>query len=250
MMKRLGALVVTMVVVISACSNSGASTSPGAASVAPASQEPAASGSASRRTYLRARSPRSSSGRTRSAPRRSPHLLAGRGRPRMGVTVKESSRSRLKTSPTKFKTASQAGNPPDVVVWAHDVIGELRPEQRDRPDRQGARHLRIRPDRDQGHDLRRPALRRAVFGREHRADPQYRSGRRTPQRPWKTCQVQGKKLGHRQERRPHIPSPLQVGQKGDPYHIYPVFTSGGGSFFGCDPRPANPDPKLVTVDSA
>ena len=26
---------------------------------------------------------------------------------------------------TKFKTASQAGNPPDVVVWAHDVIGDF-----------------------------------------------------------------------------------------------------------------------------
>ena len=31
---------------------------------------------------------------------------------------------------------------------------------------------------------------------------------------------------------------LQVGQKGDAYHIYPLFTSGGGSFFGTDRRPA------------
>ena len=42
---------------------------------------------------------------------------------------------------------------------------------------------------------------------------------------------------------------LQVGQKGDPYHIYPLFTSGGGSFFGLTST-GDPDPKLVTVDSA
>ncbi len=41
---------------------------------------------------------------------------------------------------------------------------------------------------------------------------------------------------------------LQVGQKGDPYHIYPVFTSGGGSFFGLT-ADGDPDPKVVTVDS-
>ena len=41
---------------------------------------------------------------------------------------------------------------------------------------------------------------------------------------------------------------LQVGQKGDPYHIYPVFTSGGGSFFGLTST-GDPDPTLVTVDS-
>ena len=49
-----------------------------------------------------------------------------------GVTVKVESIATDIT--TKFKTASQAGNPPDVVVWAHDVHRRLRPEQRDRPD--------------------------------------------------------------------------------------------------------------------
>ena len=40
-----------------------------------------------------------------------------------GVTVKVES---IATDiMTKFKTASQAGNPPDVVVWAHDVIGDF-----------------------------------------------------------------------------------------------------------------------------
>ena len=42
---------------------------------------------------------------------------------------------------------------------------------------------------------------------------------------------------------------LQVGQKGDAYHIYPVFTSGGGSFFGLT-ADGDPDPKVVTVDYA
>ena len=41
---------------------------------------------------------------------------------------------------------------------------------------------------------------------------------------------------------------LQVGQNGDAYHIYPLFTSGGGSFFGTTAT-GDPDPKNVTVDS-
>ena len=39
---------------------------------------------------------------------------------------------------------------------------------------------RLRPAGDQGHDLRRPAVRRAVLGREHRADPQHGPGARLP----------------------------------------------------------------------
>ena len=42
---------------------------------------------------------------------------------------------------------------------------------------------------------------------------------------------------------------LQVGQTGDAYHIYPLFASGGGSFFGTTAN-GDPDPKNVTVDSA
>ena len=42
---------------------------------------------------------------------------------------------------------------------------------------------------------------------------------------------------------------LQVGQKGDAYHIYPLFMSGGGSYFG-PTATGDPDPKNVTVDSA
>ena len=41
---------------------------------------------------------------------------------------------------------------------------------------------------------------------------------------------------------------LQVGQKGDAYHIYPLFTSGGGSFFGTTST-GDPDGTNVTVDS-
>ena len=45
---------------------------------------------------------------------------------------------------------------------------------------------------------------------------------------------------------------LQVGQKGDAYHIYPLFTSGGGSFFGTtatgDPDRDQRDRRLRRVD--
>ena len=42
---------------------------------------------------------------------------------------------------------------------------------------------------------------------------------------------------------------LQVGQKGDAYHIWPLWVSGGGSFFASTST-GDPDPKNVTVDSA
>src|SRR6185295_12651973 len=111
MIKKVSALFVTMAFVISACSGSGASTSPGgAATAAPASQEPAASGSA-------AANPSGGAGGATlviwADEKRAKAItpLAQSWATENGVTVKvESIATDIET---KFKTASQAGNPPD-----------------------------------------------------------------------------------------------------------------------------------------
>ena len=239
MMKRLGALVVTMVVIISACSNSAASTSPSAASVAPASQEPAASGSA-------AANP-SAGGATlviwadeKRAKAITP--LASAWAAENGVTVKVESIATDIT--TKFKTASQAGNPPDVVVWAHDVIGDF------------VQNSAIDPIQGLDTSGFDPiAIKGMTFGGQLYGVPYsvenialIRNTDLAPTAPatMEDLQVQGKKLVTDKKATDILA--LQVGQKGDPYHIYPVFTSGGGSFFGLTST-GDPDPKLVTVDS-
>ena len=120
MIKRASALFMTMAFVISACSNSGASTSPAGASVGPASQAPVESAAAS-----------AGAGGTGATlviwadEKRAKAItpLAAQWATENGVTVKVESIATDIT--TKFKTASQAGNPPDVVVWAHDVIGDF-----------------------------------------------------------------------------------------------------------------------------
>ena len=86
----------------------------------------------------------------------------------------------------------------------------------------------------------------SVLGREHRPDPQHgpRAGL-----PEDDGRPRRRRAGPRQGKKTTEIMALQVGQKGDAYHIYPLFVSGGGSFFGQTAR-ATPDPKNVTVDSA
>ena len=132
-----------------------------------------------------------------------------------------------------FLTASEAGTAPDIVVWAHDVVGQLVANSAIDPiqmsDTSG-----LRPAGDPGHDLRRPAVRHPVLGREHRPVPEHRPGRRVPGDD-----------GGRSSRPARRSSPTatpprscrcRVGQAGDAYHIYPLFASGGGSFFGTTAR--------------
>ena len=107
MIKRVSVLFMTMAFVIGACSSSGASTSPGGASVAPASQAPAEStgvqpsGGDSGATLVIWADEKRAKAIT---------PLAAQWATENGVTVKVESIATDIT--TKFKTASQAGNPP------------------------------------------------------------------------------------------------------------------------------------------
>ena len=138
MTKRIGALLVAMVVIISACSSSGGGAS-SAASAAASAAAPSAAASAAAPSA--AASAAASSGAASEAPAASGSgatLLiwaddeACRGDQAARGAVGDRERRdrqgrdhRRRDIQTKFKTASQAGNPPDVVVWAHDVIGDL-----------------------------------------------------------------------------------------------------------------------------
>ena len=117
----LGVLLAAMAVIISACSSGGSSAAPSTAASEPS----------------RARPPRPARRAPRPRRRKSATLviwadekraaaikpLAAKWATDNGVTVQVESVAQDLT--TKFKTASQAGNPPDVVVWAHDVIGDF-----------------------------------------------------------------------------------------------------------------------------
>ena len=145
----------------------------------------------------------------------------------------------------KFLTASQAGTAPDIVVWAHDVIGNL------------VRNGFIDPIQlsdTSGFDPL--AIKGMTFGGQLYGIPYsvenialFRNTDLVPTAPatMEDLVTAGKALvasGKTKE----IMS-LQVGQKGDAYHLWPLWVSGGGSFFASTST-GDPDPKNVTVDSA
>ena len=144
-----------------------------------------------------------------------------------------------------FLTASEAGTAPDIVVWAHDVVGQLVANSAIDPiqmsDTSGFDPLAIQGMTFDGQ----------LYGIPYSVENiglfmQHRHGRRLPGHD-----------GGRSSRPARRSSPtatasevmsLQIGQAGDAYHIYPLFASGGGSFFGLTPE-GDPDPENVTVDS-
>ena len=146
---------------------------------------------------------------------------------------------------TKFKTANTAGNPPDIVVWAHDVIGDLVQNGAIDP-------IQGLTDTSAFDPL---AIKGMTFAGKLYGVPYSVENialiRNTDLAPTAPATMEdlikaGKQLVT--DKKATEIMALQVGQKGDPYHIYPVFTSGGGSFFGLTPD-GDPDPKVVTVDS-
>ena len=178
--EQIGALLVAMIVIISACSSSsgGASTAASAAASTAASAAASVAAQARRRVLRRARRQapkrarcRASTGASAGASNSGATLLIWADQKRAaaitplaqqwatenGVTVKvESIASDIVP---KFKTASQAGNPPDVVgVWAHDVIGDLVQNGAIDPIQGLTDTFRLRSAGDQGNDVGGEAL--------------------------------------------------------------------------------------------
>ena len=184
------------------------------------------------------------------------HDLGGRQARRRDQAARRSSGppttaspSRSRRSPqnltTQFKTASQQGTGPDIVVWAHDAVADFVQNSAidpvTMPDTSMFDPLAVKGMTYQGQ------LYGVPYSIENIA--LIRNTDLAPECPatMEDLVSTGQQLV-KDKKATNIMA-LQVGQKGDAYHIYPLFTSGGGSFFGTTAT-GDPDGSNVTVDSA
>lgn len=243
---RLASVLGALAIVASACSGSGSSPSPSQAASQAASLPP--SQAASQAASQGASQPAASGGATLviwADDLRSKAIkpLAQAWAQANGVTVDVEDISKDIT--TKFKTASQQGTGPDIVVWAADAIGDF------------VQNGAIDPIQMSDTSMFDPlAVKGMTFNGQLYGIPYSVENialiRNTDLAPTAPTTMEdlvsaGQALV-KAGKTTNIMS-LQVGQQGDAYHIYPLFTSGGGSFFGTTST-GDPDPKNVTVDSA
>ncbi|GHJ10255.1 sugar ABC transporter substrate-binding protein [Micromonospora humidisoli] len=145
-----------------------------------------------------------------------------------GVTVEVQAVS--KDLQTNFVTASQQGSGPDVVVGAHDWIGNLVQNGAIDPVQLAA---------EQKSGFNETAIKAVTFNGQLYGVPYatenialIRNTALAPEAP-KTIEdlvATGKKL--KADKKTSEILCLQSGQNGDAYHIYPLYTSAGGYLFG------------------
>ncbi|MEU1642792.1 maltose ABC transporter substrate-binding protein [Micromonospora zamorensis] len=145
-----------------------------------------------------------------------------------GVTVEVQAVS--KDLQTNFVTASQQGSGPDVVVGAHDWIGNLVQNGAIDPVQLAA---------EQKSAFNETAVKAVTFNGQLYGVPYaqenlalIRNTELAPEAP-KTIEdlvASGKKLKAAKKATETLC--LQVGQNGDAYHIYPLYSSAGGYLFG------------------
>ncbi|WBB65071.1 maltose ABC transporter substrate-binding protein [Micromonospora sp. WMMD812] len=145
-----------------------------------------------------------------------------------GVTVEVQAVS--KDLQTNFVTASQQGSGPDVVVGAHDWIGNLVQNGAIDPVQLAA---------EQKSAFNETAVKAVTFNGQLYGVPYamenlalIRNTELAPEAP-KTIEelvATGKKL--KADKKASEILCLQSGQNGDAYHVYPLYTSAGGYLFG------------------
>ncbi|WP_200209507.1 sugar ABC transporter substrate-binding protein [Micromonospora coerulea] len=159
-----------------------------------------------------------------------------------GVTVEVQAVS--KDLQTNFVTASQQGSGPDVVVGAHDWIGNLVQNGAIDPVQLAA---------EQKSGFNETAIKAVTFNGQVYGVPYatenvalIRNTALAPEAP-KTIEdlvAAGKKL--KADKKASEILCLQSGQNGDAYHVYPLYTSGGGYLFGTTAN-GDYDPKDLGV---
>ncbi len=230
MIKRLGVLLALVAIVVAACSSGGSSPSAAASAAAPsAAASEAASGAPSE-----AASEAASAGAGGASlviwadDKRAAAIkpLAQQWATDNGVSVEVQAITENLT--TQFKTASQQGTGPDIVVWAHDAVADFVQNSAidpvTMPDTSMFDPLAVKGMTYQGQ------LYGVPYSIENIA--LIRNTDLAPDCPatMEDLVATGQQLV-KDKKATNIMA-LQVGQKGDAYHIYPLFTSGGGSFFG------------------
>jgi arabinogalactan oligomer/maltooligosaccharide transport system substrate-binding protein len=145
---------------------------------------------------------------------------------------------------TTFVTASQQGSGPDIVVGAHDWIGNLVQNGAIDP---------VQLSATQKNAFHPTALKAVTFSGQTYGVPYamenlalIRNTQLAPEAP-RTIEelvATGKRL--KADKKVSEVLCLQVGQNGDAYHIYPLYSSAGGTLFGTTPE-GDYDPKNLGV---
>jgi len=145
---------------------------------------------------------------------------------------------------TNFVTASQAGKGPDIVVGAHDWIGNLVQNGAIEP---------VQLTDEQKGAFNPLAIKGVTFNGQIYAVPYavenlalIRNTELAPDEPksMEALVAAGKKL--KSSKKASEILALQVGNNGDAYHIYPLYASGGGYLFGVGAN-GDYDPKDLGV---
>jgi arabinogalactan oligomer/maltooligosaccharide transport system substrate-binding protein len=160
------------------------------------------------------------------------------------VTVKEIIADTLQQT---FITGSQQGSGPDIVVGAHDWIGNLVQNGSIDP---------VNLTAAQKSSFEAAALKAVTFNGQVYGAPYAMENlaliRNTELAPTAPATIEDLvKAGQDLKAAGKVSEImcLQVGSAGDAYHIYPLFASAGGTLFGATAS-GDPDPKNVAVGSA
>ncbi|MFI5892932.1 extracellular solute-binding protein [Actinoplanes sp. NPDC051513] len=162
-----------------------------------------------------------------------------------GVTVKIQAIS--KDQQTTFVTASQQGSGPDVMVGAHDWIGNLVQNGAIDP---------VQLSAEQKSGIAENALKAVTFNGQTYGVPYATENlaliRNTDLAPQAPASIEdlvstGQKLVSSKKASEILC--LQVGQTGDAYHLYPLYSSAGGYLFGTTAT-GDYDPKDLGVGTA
>jgi arabinogalactan oligomer / maltooligosaccharide transport system substrate-binding protein len=155
-----------------------------------------------------------------------------------GVTVKVQAIS--KDQQTTFVTASQQGSGPDVMVGAHDWIGNLVQNGAVDP-------VQLSPDQTNG--LNPNALKAVTFNGQTYGVPYAMENlaliRNTDLAPKAPATIE-ELISEATKAKTPEKLCLQVGQNGDAYHLYPLYSSAGGYLFGTSAN-GDYDPKDLGV---
>ncbi|RSN05135.1 maltose ABC transporter substrate-binding protein [Nonomuraea sp. WAC 01424] len=158
------------------------------------------------------------------------------------VEVKEISKDNQQT----FLTASQQGSGPDIMIGAHDWIGNLVQNGAIDPvtltDEQKAAFPEIA--------MKAVTFNGQVYGAPYAVEniALIRNTKLAPDAPATLDEMIEKGAELKKAGKVKEVLCLPVGQKGDAFHVYPIFASGGGALFGATPA-GDPDPKQVLLGS-